>query len=357
MFKVLTARLHPPKPSSLRLDGLTVLLVGASTGIGLEAAKKLATKGPAKLIVTARDAGKASKTKALIEEHLTATSTPQSSTPTIIPLVVELTSINSMYAFARDLAQATDHLDHAILSAGILLGSYSQVSETGYETSLQVNAISPMLMSLLIMPLLLASPRVNNESVTDRPHLTIVSSGGAWLVKKSSLSPYVDFDHPLRELSKQENFPPGIMGGQWHYSRTKLMCEYGKRHLAMLPSLNDANRKPKVLVASVCPGAVNSELSRHSANSGVLGAMARVVNGTVARTPEQGANIYISSLTLGVDGRGEMWTDDAISKDARPFVASDELKRLGDHVWEEIKEFATTADEVHGSGAVKRLLA
>ncbi|KAM6517418.1 hypothetical protein FSOLCH5_008380 [Fusarium solani] len=119
-----------------------------------------------------------------------------------------------MYAFARDLAQATDHLDHAILSAGILLGSYSQVSETGYETSLQVNAISPMLMSLLIMPLLLASPRIHNESVTDRPHLTIVSSGGAWLVKKSSLSPYVDFDHPLRVLSKQENFPPGMMGGQ-----------------------------------------------------------------------------------------------------------------------------------------------
>ncbi|KAJ4212728.1 hypothetical protein NW759_011368 [Fusarium solani] len=233
-----------------------------------------------------------------------------------------------MYAFARDLAQATDHLDHAILSAGILLGSYSQVSETGYETSLQVNAISPMLMSLLIMPLPLASPRIHNESVTDRPHLTIVSSGGAWLVKKSSLSPYVDFDHPLRVLSKQESFPPGMMGGQ-----------------------------PKVLVASVCPGAVNSELSRHSANSGVLGAMARVVNGTVARTPEQGANIYISSLNLGVEGRGEMWTDDAISKDAHPFVAPDELKRLSDHVWEEIKEFAAQVDEVHGSGVVKRLLA
>jgi NAD(P)-dependent dehydrogenase (short-subunit alcohol dehydrogenase family) len=262
-----------------------------------------------------------------------------------------------MYAFARDLAQATDHLDHAILSAGILLGSYSQVSETGYETSLQVNAISPMLMSLLILPLLLASPRIHNESVTDRPHLTIVSSGGAWLVKKSSLSPYVDFEHPLRVLSKQENFPPGMMGGQWHYSRTKLMCEYSKRHLAMLSSLNDAKGQPKVLVASVCPGAVNSELSRHSANSGVLGAMARVVNGTVARTPEQGANIYISSLNLGVEGRGEMWTDDAISKDAHPFVAPDELKRLSDHVWEEIKEFATQVDEVHGSGVVKRLLA
>ncbi|KAJ4169075.1 hypothetical protein NW754_011007 [Fusarium falciforme] len=262
-----------------------------------------------------------------------------------------------MYAFARDLAQATDHLDHATLSAGILLGSYSQVSETGYETSLQVNAISPMLMSLLIMPLLLVSPRIHSESVTDRPHLTIVSSGGAWLAKKSSLSPYVGFDHPLRELSKQENFPPGLMGGQWHYSRTKLMCEYGKRHLAMLPSLNNAKGQPKVLVASVCPGAVNSELSRHSANSGVLGAMARVVNGTVARTPDQGANIYISSLNLGAEGRGEMWTDDAISKDARPFIAPNELKRLSDHVWEEIKEFATKADEVYGAGIVKRLLA
>ncbi|EEU43322.1 uncharacterized protein NECHADRAFT_82495 [Fusarium vanettenii 77-13-4] len=306
MFKILTALLHPPKPSALGLDGLTVLLVGTSTGIGLGAAKKLATKGPAKLIITARDASKASKTKALIEEHLAATSTAQSSTATIISLTVKLTSPKSMYVFAGDLAQATDHLDHAILSAGILLGSYSEISETGYETSFQVNAISPMLMSLLIMPSLLASSRIHNESAADRPRLTIVSSGGAWLVRKSSLSPYVDFDHPL---------------------------------------------------PSVCPGAVNSELSRHSANSGVLGAMARVVNGTVARTPGQGANIYISSLTLGVEGRGEMWTDDAISKDARPFVAPDELKRLGHHVWGEIKDFASKADEVHGSSVVKRLLA
>lgn len=60
--------------------------------------------------------------------------------------------------------------------------------------------------------------------------------------------------------------------------------------------------------------------------------MARVVNGTVAQTPEQGANIYISSLNLRAEGRGEMWTDGAISKDARPFIAPDELKRLGDHV-------------------------
>lgn len=213
MYKVVTARLHPPKPSPIRLDGLTILLVGASTGIGLEAAKKLASRGPAKLIITARDKSKALATKTLIEEHLAATSDVQQARPAIIPLFVELTSPASIYSFVRDLKQHTGHLDHAILSAGILLGSYQQ-AETGFETSLQVNAISPILLSRLIMPLLLSSPLVNQEAIADRPHLTIVSSGGSWLVKRSSLYPFSTSKTHLRELSKEENFPPGMMGGQ-----------------------------------------------------------------------------------------------------------------------------------------------
>lgn len=116
----------------------------------------------------------------------------------------------------------------------------------------------------------------------------------------------------------------------------------------MLPSLSDPTGQPMVLVSSVCPGAVTSELSRHSANSGVLGLMARFVNGTVARTPEQGSNIYLSSLSLGIEGRREMWTDDAISKDCGPFINDDKLKRLGDHVWEEIQQFGQEMDKVYG---------
>lgn len=279
MLKILTARAHPPKPSSRRLDGLTVLLIGASTGIGLEAAKQLATKCVSTLVVTARDDLKAQKTKEAIQHHLASLPQPPV-VPNIIPLVVEMSSPTSIYDFIRALEKAVSHLDHAILSAGILLGSY-ETAPTGYETSLQVNAISPIFVSLLLMPLLLASPLVEKLSVAERPHLTIVSSGGAWLTKRSSIEPFFASDKPLTELSKRENFPPGMMGGQYHYSRSKLMTEYSKRHLARLASITDAGGKPRVLVVSVCPGAVNSSLSRHSAGSGFLGVMAKAVNNTV----------------------------------------------------------------------------
>ncbi|KAH9240197.1 hypothetical protein K456DRAFT_1719522 [Colletotrichum gloeosporioides 23] len=282
MLKVITARFHPPKPSSRRFDGLTILVVGASTGIGLEAAKKLAAQGTSTLIITARDETKAATTKATIEEHLA-----------------------SIYDWVNRLRQATNHLDHAIISAGLLAGSYNQ-TETGYESSLQVNAISPTLLSTLLLPLLLASPLVQKASVAERPHLTLVSSGAAWLASRSTIEPIVNSAAPLRDLSKQEAFTPGVMGGQRHYCLTKLMLEYSMRHLAFLPGIEDTEKKPKVLVASVCPGAVNSDLSRHSANSGVVGMMAKIANNTVARTVEQGANIYISSLGLCEEGRGQM---------------------------------------------------
>ncbi|KAJ0356767.1 hypothetical protein COL154_010787 [Colletotrichum chrysophilum] len=324
MLKVITARFHPPKPSSRRFDGLTILVVGASTGIGLEAAKKLAAQGTSTLIITARDETKAATTKATIEEHLA-----------------------SIYDWVNRLRQATNHLDHAIISAGLLAGSYNQ-AETGYESSLQVNAISPTLLSTLLLPLLLASPLVQKASVAERPHLTLVSSGAAWLASRSTIEPIVNSAAPLRDLSRPEAFTPGVMGGQRHYCLTKLMLEYSMRHLAFLPGIEDTEKKPKVLVAPVCPGAVNSDLSRHSANSGVVGMMAKIVNNTVARTVEQGANIYISSLGLGEEGRGQMWTDDHISKDHKMFLSTAEGKQLGDRVVKELQSFVKEMDIKRG---------
>ncbi|KAF4785752.1 short-chain dehydrogenase reductase [Colletotrichum scovillei] len=355
MLKVLTARMHPPKPSFQRLDGLTVLLVGASAGIGLEAAKQLATKGVETLVVTARDDLKAQKTKEAIQHHLASLSQPPTVAPNVIPLVVDMTCPKSMYEFVASLEKSVNHLDHAILSAGILLGSY-EAAPTGYETSLQVNAISPTLLSLLLMPLLLASPLVEKSSVSERPHLTIVSSGAAWLTRRSDIKPFFASKKPLTELSKRENFPPGMMGGQYQYSRSKLMTEYVKRYLARLSSITDGKGKSKVLVVSVCPGAVNSSLSRHSAGSGLLGVMAKMVNNTVARTVEQGANIYMTSLELGQEARGEMWTDDHISQDHKEYVLSVDGAKFSDNVWKETKEFALRMDKDHGSGVIGRIL-
>lgn len=358
MLKVLTARAHPPQPSSRRLDGLTILLVGASTGIGLEAAKQLAANGVARLIITARDAAKAQKTKEVILQHLASLPAQQrQQTPTsIIPFIVEMASPKSLYAFIDELKRNVDHLDHVILSAGILLGSYEKIEATGYEASLQINAISPTLLGLLLMPLLLASPLVAKSSVAERPHLTIVSSGGAWLTKRSLVEPYFKAAQPLTELSKQENFPSGLMGGQYHYSRSKLMTEYAKRHLAGLKSITDNAGKPKVLVLSVCPGAVNSDLSRHAAGSGLLGLMAKAVNNTVARTPLQGSNIYLTSLEQGQDAQGEMWTDDHISQDHKQYILSPDGAEFGNAVWRELQDYMLQTDEEYGNGAVRSLL-
>lgn len=347
MLKVFTARFHPPKPSSRRFDGLTILVVGASTGIGLEAAKKLAAQGTSTLIITARDEAEAATTKATIEEHLASSSVFSEPLPVIVPLVVEMTSPDSIYNLVNRLKQTTNHLDHAIISAGMLAGSYNQ-AETGYESSLQVNAISPTLLSTHLLPLLLASSLVQKASVAERPHLTLVSSGAAWLASRSTIEPIVNSGAPLRNLSKLEAVTPGVMGGQRHYCLTKLMLEYSMRHLAFVPGIEDTEKKPKVLVASVCPGAVDSDLSRHSANSGVVGMMAKIINNTVARTAEQGANIYISSLGLGEEGRGQMWTDDNIFKDHKVFLSTPEGKQLGDRVVKELQSFVKEMDIKRG---------
>ncbi|KAF3809998.1 hypothetical protein GCG54_00002447 [Colletotrichum gloeosporioides] len=155
-----------------------------------------------------------------------------------------MTSPDSIYNLVNRLKQTTNHSDHAIVSSGLLAGSYNQ-AETGYESGLQVNAISPALLSTHLLPLLLASPLVQKASVAEKPHPTLVSPGAAWLAIRSTIEP----------SSIQQS-----------------------------------------LFVTFCPGAVNSDLSRHSANSGVVGMMAKIVNNTDARTAEQGQKSRFQAL-------------------------------------------------------------
>lgn len=89
--------------------------------------------------------------------------TPKPS-PRIVPLVVEMGSLASIHEFIRDLNQHIKHLDHAIVSASNILGSYECV-DTSYEFRLQINAISPFLLTIQLSPFLLASPLARNKAI------------------------------------------------------------------------------------------------------------------------------------------------------------------------------------------------
>ena len=342
-----------PKPSTNRFDGLTVLVVAASTGLGLEAAKKLAARGVSKLIITARNQKKGAAAVQAIETHLTSLHVEPSIN--IIPISLEMADAHSVGAFVSEVKRYTDHIDHAIINAGVIQALHQRCT-TGFELSLQVNAISPSYLGLSLLPLMLASPLIRRPSVEERPHLTFISSSAAWLFDVSTVPGLTGCTRPFRSLSKRENFPPGSMGGSNQYRYTKLMLEYSVRHIACLQSINDSsNHDPLVMVSTVCPGMVITGIGRQydSAFHQVVQRLLKFVH----RTPDQGSNIYISSLSLGRSCQGEMWMDDQVlSGDKIQNVHSEEGKKVSEYAWAELKSVMEKMDEVCGQEVVARML-
>ena len=77
LWRLIRNRFVPPRASDASFAGQTVLITAATGGLGLEAAKKLASQGTSTLIITARDEKKGAVAKSTIESHL-ASSSPNS---------------------------------------------------------------------------------------------------------------------------------------------------------------------------------------------------------------------------------------------------------------------------------------
>ena len=351
-----------PQPSLQRFDGLTILVAGSSSTMGLEAAKKVAVAGASVVVVTAREETRAHAVKTTIEDHLASLCI--TTKPTIIPLTLEMTDLSSIYGFIKALRAQVSHLDHTILNAGINHSTYT-VSPTNYETSIQVNAISTNLLSFNLLPLLLASPLTTKPDPASRPHLVFVSSGTAWMVDLPTTPVAPSSSTPMADLSTSANWPAAaLVAGQVQYARSKLFLEYAMRRMAFLPVLNapgttpDAPASnPRVLVTSVCPGYVATNLGRSYVEKSWLMGAAVLLLALVSKPAELGANVHVSALGRGLEVRGEMWKNDAVlAGETVKNVKDPEGLALGARVWEEMKGICRRADEEHGDGTVARML-
>jgi NAD(P)-dependent dehydrogenase (short-subunit alcohol dehydrogenase family) len=346
LVRVIRQKYNPPKPSTASFEGKTILITAATGGLGLEAAKKLAAQGTSTLFITARDEAKGAAAKSAIEAHARGSKTK------IIPLILEMSDPSSIHAFLSSLQQHTKHLDHAILNAGVVERTYS-ASASGWERAIQINAISTILLSLLLLPLLAASPLSRQSDLHLRPHLVYISSGTAWFVKPEQITKFTKSDHPLKDFSTESNFPPGAMGGQTQYARSKYILEHCFRRVAALPFVKSSG----VLVVSTCPGICKSDLGRQFTDSLVMRVGAVVFMALAARETADGANTYITALEQGGEAVGEMWKDDQLLDKKEEVVRNmktDEAVAFGDKLWKEMKEELIGMDQ---SGKAREVLA
>ena len=329
VIQMLAEKWNPPAEVKASLEGQVVLITGANTGLGLEAAKKVAALSPDTLIITTRSQAKGEATKSRIQQWLATTERNLSTK--ILPLVLDMSSSSGVKAFAEQLNSNTKTLDAAILNAGVN-HSRHQTSTEGFEETLQVNTVSTVFLATLLLPLLASTA----ESRKIPTHLTFISSRTATydMVFPKSRS-LLSSTAPIKTLSQPEQFLPGMMGGQAQYGRSKLMLEYAIRRMVHLPVVGDTHGAPLIIVNSVCPGVTKTDLGRNN-DSWLAKILSKILFTFFAKSAEAGANSYLQALTQDANTMGQLLANGKAVEEWDA-LKTDEGRKFGDNVWRELQ--------------------
>ena len=201
--------------------GRTVVITGANTGLGFEAAKALAGAG-ATVVLACRDLAKADRAVAAIGGDRVQT------------VRIDLASLESVRDAAAELAQRHPRLDLLINNAGLMWPPFGQTAD-GFELQFGTNHLGHFALTGLLLPALLAVPGSRVVTVSSMGHRT----------------GRIDFDN---------------LQAQRHYGRHDA---YARSKLANLMFTYELQRRLAAagvgtIAVAAHPGGSRTELSRHS---------------------------------------------------------------------------------------------
>nr|XP_055058712.1 retinol dehydrogenase 11-like [Misgurnus anguillicaudatus] len=148
--------------SKVRLDGKTVLITGANSGIGKETAVDIARRG-ARVIMACRDMDRANKAAEEIRKR--------SGNGNIVVRRLDLASLQSVRALAKEIKDNEDRLDILINNAGVMMCPKWQ-TEDGFEMQFGVNHLGHFLLTNLLLDLLKKSAPSRIVNVSSVAHET-----------------------------------------------------------------------------------------------------------------------------------------------------------------------------------------
>lgn len=141
----------------------TILITGATSGIGKETARALAEQG-AEVIFTARTEAKAQAALADLKEH---TGSEQ-----ISYFLCDFTSQEAIHSLAKALTDEHSHLDVLVNNAGAVFASRQETKE-GIERTFAVNHLGYFLLTHLLFDLLKAAPTARIVNVASDAHKAV----------------------------------------------------------------------------------------------------------------------------------------------------------------------------------------
>lgn len=277
------------------LSGRTVLVTGATTGIGKETARALAAAG-ASVVITARDEAKGEATCAELRAAVPGAAVSFD--------VLELASLASVRAFSDRFVAAHDRLDVLIANAGIMAVPHGRTDD-GFELHLGTNHIGHFLLVGRLLPLLLASAPSRIVLLSSGGH---GASGMRWDDPNYEREPYAKLD--AYGQSKTANILHAV----------ELERRYGARG---------------VHAFAVHPGMVATDLGRHFTREDYAELKARAAAAPAGKLPPRvgvdvgAATSVWAATSAALDGHGGTYLADCAIAEARAWATDPaEAQRL-----------------------------
>ncbi|KIW29636.1 uncharacterized protein PV07_05439 [Cladophialophora immunda] len=308
----------PPIPQ-VDLTGRTILVTGANSGLGLEAAKLLAQLNCSTIVLACRSLEKGERAKETILQSVSSSSHGRPP-PTIDVFQLDMCSFANVVAFSERCKDLT-RIDAAILNAGLQLDEFTLAE--GYETTITVNVISTFLLATLLVPIM--RNHAKNYDIT--PNITIVGSAvHFWANSKEIMTPVEG--QILKTLSNPKK---ADMKGRYFLS--KLIVMLLVKYLASMLTAaaeKDPTNKALVIVNNAAPGLCKTNFFQHQ-----LDTPTKVLLTMIGRTGEHGARTSVYGATAGRETHGQYLSECRVKKYSA-FVKSSDGDHTARRIWQEL---------------------
>ncbi|MEU5346164.1 MULTISPECIES: SDR family NAD(P)-dependent oxidoreductase [unclassified Streptomyces] len=229
------------------LDGLTAVVTGASSGVGAAAARQMAAMGASVVVV-----GRAVTRTRAVADEVGGTAFP-----------ADFARFSEVRELAQHLISHMPRIDILVNNAGIVSPKRETTSD-GHELTVQVNFLSPFLLTSLLWEKLLQAPSA------------LVINTGSSLYRFGKLNP--------DDLDQKR-------------SRYAQMRSYNASKLASVVHAAEINRRAPDTMTAVAfhPGTVRSGLDRNSAL--ITAAKSSLIGRYLTQSPEEGAEPIVRIAT------------------------------------------------------------
>jgi len=174
----------------------TIIVTGANSGLGLEAARHFYRLNSAKLILAVRTISKGH----IAKEDIVAGVKHRTDADAIEVWPLDLASTESTLDFAERVKKELPRLDALVENAGIHNKEWS--TSEGFEDTIQVNVLNTFLLAFSLLPKLRETKTHFPDS---SPHLVVMSSEAHKLTKFKEINP-LDIYQTFNDKNAEKKF-------------------------------------------------------------------------------------------------------------------------------------------------------